>query len=117
MALLKAWKEGRANIWGGCGGVRVSGCTFILGRTGSGQGCKEGQGGSLWLTRQRELLEDPEQGMATNVGVSERNVVPTPHATQAVSLLPEPGLRKRQGGWYPRVEGSAESALRESGLC
>lgn len=65
----------------------------------------EGRTRSLWLTRQLEILEDPEQGMATNVGVGERNVVPKPDPTWAVSLLPEPALRKRQGGVVPQSGG------------
>lgn len=55
-----------------------------------------------------------EQGKNTNMGVSERNTVPQPDPSQAMSsLLPGPAWRAREREpWDPRVEGSAEAAVR-----
>lgn len=53
-----------------------------------------------------------EQGETTNMGVSERNTVPDPSQAMS-SLLPGPAWRAREREpWDPRVEGSAEAAVR-----
>lgn len=53
-----------------------------------------------------------ERGETTNMGVSERNTVPDPSQAMS-SLLPGPAWRAREREpWDPRVEGSAEAAVR-----
>lgn len=69
-------------------------------------GCKEGPGACAILGSGGQLA-GLEQGVTTNMGVSERNTVPQPDPSQAVSfLLPGPAWRVRERGpWDPRVEG------------